>query len=73
MNQVISFFVKVFSSDISDRELQLKNDREYVIQFATSIKKARKDIHVRDYSVSRDEQLTSKSSGLAKASRRFGH
>lgn len=69
MNQVINFIVKVFNIDTSDRELQLKNDREYVIQFATSIKKARKDIHVRDYSVSREEQLISKSSGLAKASR----
>ncbi|MBR8844288.1 MULTISPECIES: hypothetical protein [Gammaproteobacteria] len=69
MNQVINFIVKIFNNDISDRELQLKNDREYVIQFATSIKKARKDIQVRDYSVSREEQLTSKSSGLAKASR----
>lgn len=69
MNQVINFIVKAFNNDISDRELQLKNDREYVIRFATSIKKARKDIQVRDYSVSREEQLTSKSSGLAKASR----
>lgn len=69
MNQVINFIVKAFNNDISGRELQLKNDREYVIQFATSIKKARKDIQVRDYSVSREEQLTSKSSGLAKASR----
>lgn len=69
MNQVINFIVKVFNNDISNRELQLKNDREYVIQFATSIKKARKDIQIRDYSVSREEQLTSKSSGLAKASR----
>lgn len=69
MNQVIKFIVKVFNNDVSDRVLQLKNDREYVIQFATSIKNARKDIQVRDYSVSREEQLTSKSSGLAKASR----
>ena len=37
MNQVINFIVKVFNKDTSDRELQLKNDREYVIQFATSI------------------------------------
>ena len=69
MNKVINFIVKVFNNDMPDRELQLKDDREYVIQFATSIRKARKDIQVRDYSVSRDEQLTSKSSGLAKASR----
>jgi hypothetical protein len=69
MNQVINFIVKVFNNDMSDRELQLKNDREYVIKFATSIKKAREDIQVRDYSVSREEQLTSKSSGLAKAIR----
>lgn len=69
MNQVIKFIVKVFNNDVSDRVLQLKNDREYVIQFATSIKNARKDIQVRDYSVSREEQLASKSSGLAKASR----
>jgi len=64
MNQVINFIVKVFNNEVSDRELQLENDREYVIQFATSIKKARKDIQVIDYSVSREEQLTSKSSGL---------
>ena len=68
MNQVISFFVKAFGSDVSTRELALNNDREYVIHFATSIKKARKDIHVIDYSVSREDQL-SKTSGLAKASR----
>lgn len=69
MNQVINFIVKVFSNDLSNRELQLKDDREYVIHFATAIKKARKNIQVTDYSVSREEQLTSKSSGLAKASR----
>ncbi|REG86441.1 hypothetical protein [Marinomonas pollencensis] len=68
MNQVINYIVKVFNNDTNDRKLQLKNDREYVIHFATSIKKARKDIHVHDYSVGREEQLTSKSSGLAKAS-----
>lgn len=59
MNQVINFIVKVFNNDTHDRELQLKNDREYVIQFATSIKNARKDIRVIDYSVSREEQRTS--------------
>ncbi|MGS2719388.1 hypothetical protein [Paraglaciecola aestuariivivens] len=69
MNQVISFFIKAFSNEVSNKELELKNDREYVIHFATSLKKAREDIHVTDYSVSKDEQLTSKSSGLAKASR----
>lgn len=69
MNQVINFIVKTFSNDLSNRELQLKDDREYVIHFATSIKKARKNIQVTDYSVSREEQLTSKSSGLAKVSR----
>ncbi|MEG9402973.1 hypothetical protein FLL83_18565 [Vibrio cholerae] len=69
MNQVISFFVKAFSNDLLNKELELKNDREYVIKFATSLKKAREDIHVTDYSVSKEEQLASKSSGLAKASR----
>ncbi|AXT29944.1 hypothetical protein [Pseudoalteromonas tunicata] len=69
MNQVISFFIKAFSNESLNKELELKNDREYVIHFATSLKKAREDIHVTDYSVSKEEQLTSKSSGLAKASR----
>lgn len=61
MNQVISFFVKAFSNDIPNKDLELKNDREYVIHFATSLKKAREDIHVTDYSVSKEEQRASKS------------
>ncbi|MGS0497183.1 hypothetical protein ACU8V4_08260 [Pseudoalteromonas mariniglutinosa] len=69
MNQVKSFLIKAFSNDQSNKELELKNDREYVIHFATSLKKAREDIHVTDYSVSKEEQQTSKSSRLAKASR----
>ncbi|MEQ2355754.1 hypothetical protein [Pseudoalteromonas piscicida] len=68
MNQVINFFIKAFSNELSNKELELKNDREYVIHFATSLKKAREDINVTDYSVSKEEQLTSKSSGLANKS-----
>ncbi len=60
MNQVRKFFYKVFTSEVSENELELKNDREYIIRFATSIKNARKEINIIDYSVSRDEQLISK-------------
>jgi len=64
MNYVISFFSKVFRSEVD----ALERDREYIIHFGTSIKNARKEIRIIDYSVKQDEQLTSPSRQIRNAS-----
>lgn len=69
MNQVIVFLTKVFSIDIVDSDLELKKDREYIIKFGASIKNARKRITITDYSVSKEEQLLTKSCEIDKAGR----